>query len=450
MHSPAVLTAGLEQFRIERGNAVAADEAARGAIGRRCFSRAQNGYSLTADGADLLERARGMEAAARSLAAWASEVSSQSVVRIAAGTWDDSLGCQNFPAVNPEPARIRIVFEDRRAPRQLAYREADIGIRAFRPTETYLAARRMSLVAYALYCRRNAGPDERARMVAVREEGATISAYLKWPHQKPGDVIGVLVNRPGSLVDLARAGAGSAVLPCLSATSIPNSSGRANRSPRLPHEQWAGGQQRGPPPPRHPPGVPTASPPCSRVTVKSSKAGGRADPARVHSGHERQAKAPDRQVRGPIAFSDVSSGSGVALGDDDRDHQVAPIAFVVMRAERTSSTDTPASTARMIDWLSRCRSLASMRIAACCSWVIADACSSARFLDAGLRCHFCLSSIVCRWGSNADRWRGRRGGGCAPWPRLFGSRLELVVLGGFLHRGRRGLAAGDGSDNRIE
>jgi len=54
------------------------------------------------------------------------------------------------------------------------------------------------------------------------------------------------------------------------------------------------------------------------------------------------------------------------------------------RAERTSSTDTPASTAFITDWFKRCRSFATIRMADCSSVDIDDAISSERSFTGGL------------------------------------------------------------------
>lgn len=199
-------------------------------IGRSLFIRSQTGYTLTGDGRFLFEQLQEMEAAARKVESWQKEGEGATVVRIAAGTWVSWLIAENFPAICTERDAFNISLTIGEARANLAYRESDIGIRAFEPEETYLAARPVGEVAYAAYRQKNA-PGGVERWVAVAEEDA-ISAYLRWPHEHaPGRIVAT-VTRPRSLLDLARAGAGRAVLPCFVGDLDPLSSGWATRSSR--------------------------------------------------------------------------------------------------------------------------------------------------------------------------------------------------------------------------
>lgn len=202
--------------------------------GRSLFQRSQTGYALTADGRALFDQLQEMEAAARKLDHWHREAEGQTTVRIAAGTWIAWLLSENFAAIRNErdPFRIDLRIGETRA--NLSYREVDIGIRAFEPEEPNLAARPVGLVAYALYRRRNM-PQE--GIVAVSEEEA-ISAYLRWPHQNAADRIVVLANRPRSLLDLIRAGAGQGVLPCFLGDLDPELERAGEEIPALSHRQW--------------------------------------------------------------------------------------------------------------------------------------------------------------------------------------------------------------------
>lgn len=180
--------------------------------GRALFIRSQVGYALTADGRVLFEQLREMEAAARKVENWQQEGEGAVTVRIAAGTWISWLIAENFPAICTERDAFGISLTIGEARASLAYRESDIGIRAFEPEEPYLAVRPVGEVAYAAYRHKNA-PGGSERWVAVAEEGA-LSSYLRWPHEHASGRIVAMVSRPRSLLDLARAGAGTAVLPC--------------------------------------------------------------------------------------------------------------------------------------------------------------------------------------------------------------------------------------------
>ena len=66
-------------------------------------------------------------------------------------------------------------------------------------------------MAYAGYRLKNRSDAERWIAVA---EGDALSPYLRWPHDNRAGQIAVTVDRPRSMLDLVRAGAGNAVLPC--------------------------------------------------------------------------------------------------------------------------------------------------------------------------------------------------------------------------------------------
>ncbi|ACI53670.1 transcriptional regulator, LysR family [Rhizobium leguminosarum bv. trifolii WSM2304] len=205
-------------------------------VGRALFSRSQTGYRLTQDGQALLDHLQEMEAAARKVEAWRQSGEGGTTVRIAAGTWVAWLLTENFAAVRMPGDGFAISLTIGEARASLAYRESDIGIRAFEPEEANLAARRLGEVAYALYIRRNAAETDE-RWIAVAEEEA-ISAYLRWPHANAAAGIVATVNRPRSLPDLVRAGAGKAVLPCFVGDLHPDLQRLGGELPELRHAQW--------------------------------------------------------------------------------------------------------------------------------------------------------------------------------------------------------------------
>ncbi|MBB4288510.1 DNA-binding transcriptional LysR family regulator [Rhizobium leguminosarum] len=205
-------------------------------IGRALFSRSQTGYRLTGDGQALLDHLQEMEAAARKVEAWRQSGEGGTTVRIAAGTWVAWLLTENFAAIRMPGDAFAISLTIGEARASLAYRESDIGIRAFEPEEANLAARRLGEVAYAVYIRRNAAETDE-RWIAVAEEEA-ISAYLRWPHAHAANDIVATVNRPRSLPDLVRAGAGKTVLPCFVGDLDPQLQRLGGELPELRHAQW--------------------------------------------------------------------------------------------------------------------------------------------------------------------------------------------------------------------
>ncbi|MDX3929611.1 MAG: LysR family transcriptional regulator [Shinella sp.] len=183
------------------------------AIGRQLFLRSQTGYRLTGDGQSLFDQLQEMDAAVRKVESWRHEAHGATVVRLMAGTWVTWLICENIDAVWTERDgfRLDMSVSERRA--TLAHRQSDVGVRAVAPEEPHLAFRAAGEVAYAAYRRRNAPEGRATRWLAVSQEDA-ISPYLRWPQENAGSSIAILVSRPRSLLDLARAGAGRAVLPC--------------------------------------------------------------------------------------------------------------------------------------------------------------------------------------------------------------------------------------------
>lgn len=208
-----------------------------GQIGRPLFERSQAGYTLTGDGQALFDQLLEMEAAARKVDSWQRDAQGASIVRIAAGTWVGWLLSQNMPTICSERDGFRIDLHlgERRA--SLAHRESDIGIRAFEPEETNLAAIKTGDVAYAAYQARNMRFSGPQRWIAVAEEEA-ISAYLRWPHQNKREEIVFTVSRPRSLHDLVLAGSGIAVLPCFVGDQEPRLERVGEEILELRHRQW--------------------------------------------------------------------------------------------------------------------------------------------------------------------------------------------------------------------
>lgn len=206
-------------------------------IGRQLFVRSQTGYRLTADGQALFEQLQAMDAVVRKVDGWRQEAHGASVVRLMAGTWVTWLVCENIQAIWSERDgfRLDMSVSERRA--TLAHRESDVGVRAVAPEEANLASRHTGDVAYAAYRQRNAPEGLSSAWLAVSEEDA-ISPYLRFPHEQAAASIAVIVSRPRSLLDLARAGAGQAVLPCFVGDLDPALERAGEELKQLRHGQW--------------------------------------------------------------------------------------------------------------------------------------------------------------------------------------------------------------------
>lgn len=206
-------------------------------IGRQLFLRSQTGYRLTADGQALFEQLQAMDAVVRRVENWRQEAHGSAVVRLMAGTWVTWLICENIQAIWSERDgfRLDMSVSERRA--TLAHRESDVGVRAVMPEEPSLTSRHIGEVAYAAYRQRNAPDGLASAWLAVSEDDA-ISPYLRWPHEQAAASIAVIVSRPRSLLDLARAGAGQAVLPCFVGDLDPGLERAGEELKQLRHGQW--------------------------------------------------------------------------------------------------------------------------------------------------------------------------------------------------------------------
>lgn len=205
-------------------------------LGRQLFVRSQAGYRLTADGAVLLEQLKEMESVARGVDAWRRHGEGQSVVRLMLGTWVARLACENIAAIRTEADDFRLDMSVSEQRATLAHRESDVGVRAFAPEESYLASRLVGDVAYASYRRSNA-IDPRLPWLAVSPSDA-VSPYLRWPHEQVASQIAIIASRPRSLLDLVRAGAGQAVLPCFVGDLDPGLERSGEEIRPLRHRQW--------------------------------------------------------------------------------------------------------------------------------------------------------------------------------------------------------------------
>jgi copper homeostasis protein len=149
-------------------------------------------------------------------------------------------------------------------------------------------------------------------------------------------------------------------------------------------------------------------------------------------------KGPDRLLHGPGRHRSNGAGKSMRLGHDDRDHQVAPIAFIVMPC-RADQLDRDSRIDRLHHGVVQAMQVVGdhadrrLLFGTHCSGLLFGA-----FLDAGLDTHGISPLVI--WGS------------CRSWSGicLFRRRAELIVLGGFLHRRRRGLAARDRHRHCIE
>jgi DNA-binding transcriptional LysR family regulator len=98
-------------------------------------------------------------------------------------------------------------------------RNADIGVRSERPTESNLAGQQVGRVAHALYSGRNLiNGVEAGLFVGLGGDGANLQSS-RWLRARHGDRIGIRGNDAHAVRELVAAGAGLTVLPCFAGDS---------------------------------------------------------------------------------------------------------------------------------------------------------------------------------------------------------------------------------------
>jgi DNA-binding transcriptional LysR family regulator len=203
-------------------------------VGRPLFIRRQTGYSLTADGQALFQRALAMEASARPIRDWLGVDGRRAVVRISAGTWTANFFAENFPRLWTPDDNFRIAFKTTEARLDLAHREVEIGIRNGPPESPSLAGRRTVEVAYAPFRARNQATQE---WVAMEPEQASTRS-LRWVNAQAGTAVAAWANTPRMLYDLVRSGVGRTVLPCFAGDRDPLLERAGPEIEELHEHQW--------------------------------------------------------------------------------------------------------------------------------------------------------------------------------------------------------------------
>jgi DNA-binding transcriptional LysR family regulator len=176
--------------------------------GQRLFERGRNGYVLTLQGRALLAEAEALRPMAARLRRFGKDASATPRVRITAGSWTARFVARHITRVWKPGDPWVPEFLAANASLDIARREADIGLRAMRPTQSWLAGRKVQDVTYAVYGLADA-PDG---FVALAEGMASTPAE-RWLRETHPDRIITTVNTERLALDLVRAGMGRIVLP---------------------------------------------------------------------------------------------------------------------------------------------------------------------------------------------------------------------------------------------
>lgn len=200
---------------------------------RRLFVHGASGYTPTAEGRALLERAKKMEAAARDIAHWSAEQSGAPRVRVSAGTWTSEYLARTLPDYWTPDAKWTPEFVSCNRDMDIERREVDIGVRNRRPTHPWLAGRRTGTVTHAAY----ATSDAVIGWIGPSDDTATLPSEA-WTVTHHGDNMVAVSNEPQIRMALARGGAGRVVLPTFAGDAVPDLVRVSGLIDALTSEEW--------------------------------------------------------------------------------------------------------------------------------------------------------------------------------------------------------------------
>ncbi|MEJ2022246.1 MAG: LysR family transcriptional regulator [Maritimibacter sp.] len=201
-------------------------------LGEKLFLRGKRGYALTARGRALVEEAEPLREIAHRLRDFGQR-SAQTKVRITAGFWTSAFLARHIGRVWSPDAKWVPEFVSSNTFLDIARREADIGIRNTRPTQSWLAGRLTTHVQFAEYA---SAPDVTG-YVNLPEDIATAPSN-RWVTSHHAEKVVTYGSSTALLVELARAGIGRAVLPTFAGDTQPGLIRLGPVIDELQHEEW--------------------------------------------------------------------------------------------------------------------------------------------------------------------------------------------------------------------
>ncbi|WP_415920316.1 LysR family transcriptional regulator [Tateyamaria sp. SN6-1] len=202
-------------------------------LGRRLFVHGASGYTPTAEGRDLLERAKKMEAAARDIAQWNAGRAGPPRVRVSAGTWTTDYLARNVTAFWSAQDPWQPEFVNCNLDMDIERREVDIGVRNRRPTHPWLAGRRTGVVEHAVF----ALNDDITGWIGPSDDTSTLPSEA-WTLTHHGADIVAFSNDPQVRGALACAGVGRVVLPTFAGHALPGLQQVSGIIEALTSEEW--------------------------------------------------------------------------------------------------------------------------------------------------------------------------------------------------------------------
>lgn len=202
-------------------------------VGQRLFERGPRGYTLTSEGRSLLEEAALVRDAAAALDRWQARAERRPRVRITAGLWTSRFLATHIHEFWSERSGWIPEFLASNVTVDIARREADIGIRNHRPEQAWLAGRRTRTITYAVY----ASAPEVQGYVTLNDQAITPPSD-RWLHTNFAEDIVTTASDPRLLLDLALAGVGRVVMPCMAGDTVAGLVRLSDQIDDLTHEEW--------------------------------------------------------------------------------------------------------------------------------------------------------------------------------------------------------------------
>lgn len=202
-------------------------------MGRALFLHGSDGYALTADGRELLQRAGRMEAAAADIEVWRSRGPGKRSVRISAGTWTSKLLARGFSDIWQPDFDWVPEFVSGELFQDIARRQVDIGIRNQRPDQPWLAGRKTGAVAFATFA---ITPNVTGWIGAGGDRATTPTA--RWLQANHSDEIVTRANDAVMAIAMAKAGIGRVILPTFMAAMVAPLMQVGPPIEALEHDQW--------------------------------------------------------------------------------------------------------------------------------------------------------------------------------------------------------------------
>lgn len=190
------------------------------ATGHHLFIRHSKGYSLAPDGEVLLAHVRAMDAQASFIRQWNENGYCLPIVSVASDGWMSAFLARNLGAIWTPDDPFRLCVKATETGVDLIFREAEIALTLQRPASGNLAARQSVRINHAVYATASVAAEPQERWISIgREQASTLAD--RYISRQPDKWISVWTTTTPTLLELARSGAGRAVLPCFIGDSEP-------------------------------------------------------------------------------------------------------------------------------------------------------------------------------------------------------------------------------------